>query len=64
MRKTIDKQEIIDCMKGAIESYETITGKKIDQNNGYSQVPKDNLLAMYWYGRFDMCRSLLEIGKY
>ena len=64
MRKTIDKNVIKDYLDGAIAKYENITGKKIDRHNGYSQVPKNNPEAMYWYGRYDAYRSLLEIGRY
>jgi hypothetical protein len=59
MRKTIDKQEIINYLNGAINSYERYAGKKLDLNNGCSQVPKNNEDAMYYYGKIDVLRTLL-----
>jgi hypothetical protein len=59
MRKIINKQEVIDYLDRSINMYEQVSSKKFDDCNGFSQVPKNNSEAMYWYGKIDAYRMLL-----
>lgn len=64
MRKTIDKKEIKEYLNGAIHNYEQFSNKKYNSNDGYSQVPENNFMAMFWFGKISAYAQLLTIGKY
>lgn len=64
MRKTVDKKEIREYLNGAIHNYEQLSNKKYNSHDGYSQVPENNSMAMFWFGKIDAYAKLLSIGKY